>query len=197
VLIKTGGEAIRKRGVGRRIAPAMAQLVVAPRSKKRRAGEEGEHKCIAAAMNGRSSYSRTPIGCMQAWGPRCMQDGRIENVGGPHTRSNETASLAGHRFFAWGSRAYPEALPGSPPRRVSRTAATLATVRQPLLPPSTSPLPEEVVGMLVRPVMGGGGALFPSFSADPDGLGRRKSFKMCTGGGAGPLRRGPATADPA
>jgi hypothetical protein len=49
-------------------------------------------------------YCRAPIGCMLTWGPQCMPEGKIENVGGGHTRSNEIASRApaseaGPNFF--------------------------------------------------------------------------------------------------
>lgn len=58
VLVESGGEARRKRGVGRRIARAMAQLLGASSSKKRRPGEEGEGFEVAAAAAAQEEEDR-------------------------------------------------------------------------------------------------------------------------------------------
>jgi hypothetical protein len=62
------------------------------------------------------SQKCTPIGCMLAWGPQCMPDGKIENVGGSHTWSNEIASRAP------ASEAGPNFLPGFASRGMEKFA---------------------------------------------------------------------------
>jgi hypothetical protein len=85
-------------------------------------------KCIAATISGRGAYCRAPIGCMLAWGPQCMPDGTIENVGGATPGQTKSASRAP------ASEAGPNLLPGFASRGMEKFAPPGIGIRCPSRP---------------------------------------------------------------